>query len=246
VEPSSLAAPDSVTGKLKVLCPSFYFTLIAWERDSLDSITPLVVGLAPPHPPPKYREGSSSCETIPLPAVRDKSVTSLELVNSSPLVERLIVVSPSGNSSPSGGLRTEVATNLLETRDGSSEEERDCSLLLGYRESEPSECSLGETLESFMLLHREVDIPRSLPIFQGRNVYNYGGPGHSGKLHKPGGDLGSDFSWSKGLGFETSPIKTQSARKKASGSLPATVSLPTSVTDIGALRGMKALARAKP
>jgi hypothetical protein len=69
--------------------------------------------------------------------------------------------------------------------------------------------------------------------------------GDLGSLEKTGEGSGKDFTWSKGLGFEISPIKTQSARKKAV-SLASTSDLHLSnFTDNGALRGMKSLARAK-
>jgi hypothetical protein len=32
---------DTVTGKLKSICPSLFFSLSAWERDTLDSSTTL-------------------------------------------------------------------------------------------------------------------------------------------------------------------------------------------------------------
>jgi hypothetical protein len=50
----------------------------------------------------------------------------------------------------------------------------------------------------------------------------------------------------KDLGFETSPIKTRSARKQATLSVTAPVVNSSSTTDSGALRGMKALAHARP
>jgi hypothetical protein len=52
-----------------------------------------------------------------------------------------------------------------------------------------------------------------------------------------------DFVWSRGLGFETSPIKTRSARKKQNKETMSIV--PINFIDCGALRACKALARAK-
>jgi hypothetical protein len=56
--------------------------------------------------------------------------------------------------------------------------------------------------------------------------------------------VGKEYAWSRGLGVETSPIKTRSSRKK---STLATVdpSGQISSTDGGALRALKALARKK-
>jgi len=54
----------------------------------------------------------------------------------------------------------------------------------------------------------------------------------------------TDRMWSRGLGFEVSPLKTRSARRKAG---TANNPLPTTTTtfDLEVLRGLKALARAK-
>jgi hypothetical protein len=56
--------------------------------------------------------------------------------------------------------------------------------------------------------------------------------------------LGKSFTWSRGLGIDYSPVKMRSARKKSIVSTPL---IPDSrpSTDSGALRAMKALARAK-
>jgi hypothetical protein len=56
---------------------------------------------------------------------------------------------------------------------------------------------------------------------------------------------GKSLAWSRGLGMEISPIKTQSARKKVGQTSSATEQHSNSTSDMGALRGMKALARAK-
>jgi hypothetical protein len=53
------------------------------------------------------------------------------------------------------------------------------------------------------------------------------------------------FAWSRGLALEISPIKTRSNRKKLSQSIEQTSEISSSSTDIGPLRAMKALARAK-
>jgi hypothetical protein len=56
---------------------------------------------------------------------------------------------------------------------------------------------------------------------------------------------GKAFAWSRGIGSELSPVKTQSSRKKQVGlSIQNSDSVPTS-PDTGALRAMKALAREK-
>jgi hypothetical protein len=56
---------------------------------------------------------------------------------------------------------------------------------------------------------------------------------------------GSSYAWSRGLGFETSPIKTRSVRRKATLSHVLSDAATTTRSDTGALRGLKALAREK-
>jgi hypothetical protein len=58
----------------------------------------------------------------------------------------------------------------------------------------------------------------------------------------PRASVGKGFAWSRGLGCEISPIKTQSARKRDEFVSLDSDSVSTSVTDFGALRGIKALA----
>jgi hypothetical protein len=63
--------------------------------------------------------------------------------------------------------------------------------------------------------------------------------------HLGDGGQCNSLGWSRGLGQEISPIKMCSARKKH-GTLPLVVEhQPGTSLDSGALRGMKALARAK-
>jgi hypothetical protein len=124
---------------------------------------------------------------------------------------------------------------------------KDPYILSGYRENEPGDCTLGETLDSLVPLLREVDVFVPLSTFQGKNFVTLPGSteltGQSGNRF---GGVGTSYAWSRGLGFETSPIKTRSTRKKATLSVDTPDPPTTTVTDSGALRGMKALARAKP
>jgi hypothetical protein len=106
---------------------------------------------------------------------------------------------------------------------------------------------LDTLIDTLIPTYREALSPIPIPTFQGRSVYHKLEPGGvSGRLDKSGLVLGKDYTWSKGLGFEISPIKTQSACKKANN----TPSLPmvhqTNLSEFGVLRGMKSLARAKP
>jgi hypothetical protein len=121
------------------------------------------------------------------------------------------------------------------------------NLLLGCRESELGDSDLGIVLESLVPSIKEVQSPINLPIYRGRSVYHRpepdGGSGSSGTLV---GATGKEYTWSKGLGMETSPIKTRSARKKKEASrLISEGSHLSVINEFGALRGLKALARAK-
>jgi len=58
--------------------------------------------------------------------------------------------------------------------------------------------------------------------------------------------IGKDFSWSRGLGIETSPIKTRSAQRKTRSSVTHPTVTSTDTSDLGVLRGIKSLARSRP
>jgi hypothetical protein len=58
------------------------------------------------------------------------------------------------------------------------------------------------------------------------------------------GETGKEFSWSRGLGIEHSPLKIRSARKKASIENVVEPTLQVSI-DGGAHRALKALACSK-
>jgi hypothetical protein len=55
-----------------------------------------------------------------------------------------------------------------------------------------------------------------------------------------------EFTWTRGNEFEHSPIKTRSTHRKEGSSSTLPVVPSHSLTDIGALRGMKSLARENP
>jgi len=57
----------------------------------------------------------------------------------------------------------------------------------------------------------------------------------------------ADPTWSRGLGFEVSPLKTRSAHRAHRKAGHSTNPMPMACTssDLGALRGLKSLARAK-
>jgi hypothetical protein len=115
----------------------------------------------------------------------------------------------------------------------------------GYGEPELSEVLWIRLCQVWYPI-REVDSPVHLPIFSNRAEVADGVQGTSGS-DLPISETTKDksYAWSRGLGLELSPIKTRSARKRAGPTLPtASTSIP-STCDLGALRGLKSLARAK-
>jgi hypothetical protein len=85
----------------------------------------------------------------------------------------------------------------------------------------------------------------SIPLqtFWGSDAYVNPSCDTSGDLISDRLDHGRKMAWSRGLSSEVSPIKTRSARKKqeldsSSSDIPS-----SSTLNLGALRGMKSLAR---
>ena len=94
----------------------------------------------------------------------------------------------------------------------------------------------------------ETLLPVPIPTFQGRSpIIRESSDLPISSPHVNTSDTtGIDYSWSHGLGLENSPIKTRSARRKATTSftLPNNYSIDSS--DLGVLRGIKSLARSFP
>jgi hypothetical protein len=88
--------------------------------------------------------------------------------------------------------------------------------------------------------------PCNIQTFWGLEAYQGSSDHDPGENASVGGVCkGKEMAWSRGLGMEVSPIKTRSAHKKL-GSTPALgVQQSVSTHDMGALRGVKSLARAK-
>jgi hypothetical protein len=88
---------------------------------------------------------------------------------------------------------------------------------------------LTETLDTMVPLLCEVGDFIPLVTFQGNLVITPSFPTEPAcQPGKGNGGFGPSYAWSRGLGFETSPIKTRSARKKAS--LPPVTLDPTTST----------------
>jgi hypothetical protein len=135
---------------------------------------------------------------------------------------------------------TEIACDL-------TTEQEETYSLPGLSDTEPVASTFGVVLDTLLPSYKEVLSPTPLPIFRGSSLLNL-----------PSADLGlgssetsssladKDYTWSRGHGFEHSPIKTRSARRKEGNTSKLPVISSHSSSDIGVLRGMKALARANP
>jgi hypothetical protein len=83
--------------------------------------------------------------------------------------------------------------------------------------------------------YREASSPIPLPTFLGRKVtYREESSGDPGLVTKEGEGIGKDYTWSRGLGYEFSPIKTRSAHKKAETNSTFSAHHLTTNTDLGA------------
>jgi len=86
------------------------------------------------------------------------------------------------------------------------------SINLHFRESDLGDIPLRDVLDSLVPSYREALTLIPIPTYLGRYVIQPKKPGvASGCLDNIGDDLGKYYSWSKGRGFEYSPIKTRSA-----------------------------------
>jgi hypothetical protein len=123
----------------------------------------------------------------------------------------------------------------------------DSNIVLGYGEHVSSDHSLERIISALVPSYSETSSPTLIPTYLGKEVVvRTISIGHH---RAPSGDgivLGKDHAWSWGLGYEFSPIKTRSARKKAGTNDSYTAKKNPSNLEQGALRGMESLARAKP
>ena len=126
-----------------------------------------------------------------------------------------------------------------------SDQENTC--LSGQSESEPGAHTLEAILDSLLPSYKEITTPTPLPTYLGPTLHNFPSSDRKlGSVETTPANLGKEYTWSRGHGFEHSPIKTHSARHKEGNTPLHTVDSSHTTIDIGALRGMKSLARAKP
>jgi hypothetical protein len=98
---------------------------------------------------------------------------------------------------------------------------RDTATLPGYQESEETDSSLNEVLDSLIPYLRDHSSTIPLPVYLGKSLYKKFATRWCNQ-HLSTCCFGhrKEYAWSRGLGIEYSPIKTRSARKKAFPPLP--------------------------
>jgi len=218
---------DTLIGKLKVLCPSLFNTLTTWENLTLDaSSLPGTESVSPPcDPTPASLLVSMSLEyhltsRLGYAPLRDLSLTSgvfkpaHDLVRahstcSEPRVSLSVFVNHSmdvGSTFPNSHA-TKWITGMGVDLGGT-----DPYLLSSYLEAILGECSLREMLESLVHPTQEANTSVSLTTYQGNCILPLPDFTDLVNLYELlCGGVGSSYAWSKGMGFETSPIKTRSA-----------------------------------
>jgi hypothetical protein len=115
----------------------------------------------------------------------------------------------------------------------------------GYTESDLSDSALDDLLADMLPTGHRLKKPLPLTIFFGSSpTVRKENKGSTSASQGIPSSSNADPTWSRGLGFEVSPLKTHSAHRKA-GDTSKPQSTPSTTSDIGALRGLKSLARAK-
>jgi hypothetical protein len=100
--------------------------------------------------------------------VEDKSLHGSVRAHSTRLEPRVCTPASVSPSCDLGVSLPELQTFPETSREGEEVGGTEPFLISGYQETEPGDCSLGETLESLVPLLREVDSMVSLTTFQGK------------------------------------------------------------------------------
>jgi hypothetical protein len=215
-EDSPSVQDTTFVGKLKFFFPKLYFSLSSWERDHLNNILF-----------PEQTVGNdlaSEKTTLTEPVLSDMVGESIR--NPAEVF-------------PIGGDTTSLPSQL-----GRGD---DSVIVSGYSESTVSDSVLDRMLTDLITPLAKASNPLPLTTFVGNVPLDRQvdlGVSEAPKLS--GSSIVADPAWSRGLGFEVSPIKTRSARRKAGACSYTPDNLPVTSSDQRALRGMKSLARDKP
>jgi hypothetical protein len=220
----TISSDDSLVGKIQLLCPSLYNSLSSWDRlyitEQGNNILCSETLVAPPNLPTlsPYLPQTEPVPTVSHSIPRPSSTTHLPL-----------------SDPPTGVSATHPTTDITDTP-------QTCSLP-GYTESTQSEFQLETMYPTASSSHSLPFDSIPLPTYLGNTIYH---PTLPSADHPSSSNMplppGPDPHWSRGIGLELSPLKTRSARKKSQTG-PKTSGSTTNVTNQGALRGLKALAR---
>jgi hypothetical protein len=219
---------NTLVSKIKLLCPSLYRTLSAWERLSINTQT--TNSLQP--------ASSIDPTDIPLPpeisrpAAMAPQPESLETttIHSSP---------PLHNPSPL------IDPTFTQPLTDSEPPENEPTPPPGYTEQPHSARDLDQLIHTIIPASPLPFDSLPIPLYLGKLLTPPPTPiGNTPSTSGVKEHTATAPSWSRGLGSEISPLKTRSARKKESTEASSSASQPTEHTN-RALRGVKAQARAK-
>jgi len=209
-----------LTGKLKHMCPTLYFTLTSWERHHLDTI--VIAGLGPQ----QTISSSSLFSPAPLPYV---VVEPFKACSPTPPLLLIFENSSHPPSQDIGGDLTDSTSNLpfglvnLSTTSLcliNTSQVRSASLFSSTPTQGVDNIGITHLNPSTVEMLHLVPLPTYLsksPIIDNQDTPSTSHCDFSADSTK------KDFSWSRGLGLETSPIKTRSARRKAYSSVTLTL-----------------------
>jgi len=240
-----LEETTSLTGKLKLLCPTLFSSLTLWERDALEnsgwlnSSTSLAKEI--------YEGGlgvnaSARVSSPPLPDLLSPSQMIIDYpITKISTLPSIILPGTSQISLP----QLFSSWELGMTPSPSPHELTDTVMEPGYREPEEDESSLNTVLDSLIPFIRDNNAAIKLPTYLGKALPDVVSLSEETTSKSQPARDGKDFSSSRGLGIELSPLKAQSSWKKlAQKTLQIVESVPSS-TNSGPLKAMKALAREK-
>jgi hypothetical protein len=220
---------DSLSSKLKNFCLAFYHSLSFLELENLkasqnlQSLCSPEVSLSKEEAIPTLPESQPSFSELDIEPSHFPSVevTSSLLPVSAPLPPPPSIreLSPSTSFPP-------LISRLSEPTAGLS--------------------SITTVMNSLVPLSRESFSPIPLPTYIG-NTYLAppSSPGATTSSLTNPTDPPLNYTWSRGLGSDFSPVKTRSTRKKLLRETNPSTVLDSSTTESGALRAVKALARGK-
>jgi hypothetical protein len=115
----------------------------------------------------------------------------------------------------------------------------------GEREPEETESTIHSIPDSLIPCKKISDQAIILPTYIGRSCIDRGESSGITNSKNKQTSQGREYTWSRGLGAEISPIKTRSARKNLIQSTVKISESTPSSSDTGPLRAVKALVREK-